>query len=66
MPYAHDALTLSDPLEMWDNVIEAYASKGQTEEDAIHQARLARILWADDYNFKNNKIRLWNPTCLFW
>ncbi len=66
MPYAHDALTLTDPLEMWDNVIEAYASKGQTEEDAIHQARLARILWADDYNFKNNKIRLWNPTCLFW
>ena len=66
MPYAHDALTLSDPLEMWDNVIEAYASKGLTEDDAIHQARLARILWADDYNFKNNKIKLWNPTCLFW
>ncbi len=66
MPYAHDALTLTDPLEMWDNVIEAYASKGQTEDDAIHQARLARILWADDYNFKNNKIRLWNPTRLFW
>jgi len=66
MPYAHDALTLNKPLEMWDNVIEAYASKGLTEDDAIRQARLARILWADDYNFKNNKIRRWNPTCLFW
>ena len=66
MPYAHDALTLTNPLEMWDNVIEAFASKGFTEDDAIHQARLARILWADDYNFKSNKIRLWNPTRLFW
>jgi len=66
MPYAHDALTLTNPLEMWDNVIEAYASKGRTEDDAIHQARLARILWADDYKFKTNKIRLWNPTRLFW
>ena len=66
LPYAHDVLAETDPLAMWDTVLLAYGSKGLTEDDAIHQARLARILWADDYNFKTRRIRLWNPTKLFW
>ena len=66
MPYAHDVLSSEDVLEAWDTVVLAYASKGLTEDDAIHQARLARILWADDYNFATKGIRLWNPTCLYW
>jgi len=66
LPYAHDLLTLSDPLRLWDTVLQAYASKGLTEDDAIHQARLARILWADDYNFKTHGIKLWDPTKLLW
>ena len=66
MPYAHDVLSSEDMLEAWDTVLLAYASKGLTEDDAIHQARLARILWADDFNFKTHKVRLWNPTKLFW
>lgn len=66
MPYAHDVLSADDLLDAWDTVLLAYASKGLTEDDAIHQARLARILWADDYNFKKKKIRLWNPTRLLW
>jgi DNA polymerase-1 len=64
--YALDALELTDPLDMWDNVLEAYASKGLAEDDAILQARLARILHAPDYNFETKGIRLWNPTRLFW
>ncbi len=64
--YAEDALEITDPLEMWDNVLMAYGSRGLTEEDAVHQARLARILRAEDYNFKRKTIRLWNPTKLFW
>lgn len=66
LPYAHDVLSAPSLIEAWDTVLLAYASKGLTEDDAIHQARLARILWADDYNFGTKKIRLWNPTRLFW
>ena len=47
--------------EFWNVVLEAFASKGFTEEDAILQARLAHILWDTSYNFKRKKIRLWQP-----
>ena len=50
--------------ELWSIVCEAYASKGFTEDDAIHQARLAHILWASSYNFKTKKVRLWRPEWL--
>ncbi len=43
----------------------AYASKGFTEENAVLQARMAHIFWAEDYNFKTQGIRPWNPTKLF-
>lgn len=66
LPYAHDVLTAECMLDAWDTVLLAYASKGLTEEQAIHQGRLARILWADDYNMKTQGIKLWNPTKLFW
>lgn len=56
----------ADRDELWDIVLDAYASKGFTEADAIHQARLARILRAEDYNYKTQKIKLWNPTKLLW
>lgn len=64
--FAKDAVIEDDPEEMWDNVLLAYASKGLTEDHAIHQARLARILHAHDYNFETKGIRLWNPTYLYW
>ncbi len=51
----------AEPDEFWDVVVEAYASKGYTEEDALLQARLAHILWHSSYNFKKKKIRLWQP-----
>ena len=47
--------------ELWDIVLDAFASRGQTEDDAIMQARLAHILRASSYNFKTKKIRLWQP-----
>lgn len=52
--------------ELWDLVLGAYASKGYTEDDAILQARMARILQDGDYNYATKGIRLWNPTCLYW
>lgn len=51
----------ADREELWDIVLDAYASKGLTEDDAVLQARLAHILWASSYNFKSKKVRLWQP-----
>lgn len=44
---------------MWQSVIDAYKSKGYTEEDALRNARMARILRAEDYDFKNKEVILW-------
>lgn len=47
--------------EMWAQVKAAYESKGFTEQDAIIQARCARILRANDWDFQGRKVRYWNP-----
>lgn len=59
--YAEYLMETADPEEYWDVVVEAYCSKGFTEDDAIHQARLAHILWDTSYNLKEQKVRLWQP-----
>ena len=46
----------------WEAVVAAYEKKGLTEEDALVQARCARILRAEDYDFKKKEVRLWLPT----
>lgn len=46
---------------MWDVVVSQFIKAGKTVEDAILQARLARILHSDDYDFKNKKVKLWQP-----
>lgn len=61
--YAEDIYKL-DAEDLWDAVIEAYASKGLTEEDAIIQARLAKILSCHFYDFKNKVVELWTPLAL--
>ena len=45
----------------WNVVHAAYVSRGLTTEDAIQQARVARILRASDYDFKTKEIKLWQP-----
>lgn len=50
--------TLADA---WANVCDAYHAKGLTEDDALVQARVARILRASDYNFKTKEPILWQP-----
>ena len=57
-----DAVLQAEADELWEIVLMAYDWFDLTEEDAIHQARLARILRACDYNFKTKKVRLWNPS----
>lgn len=43
----------------WSDVVNAYRKAGLTEDDALMNARLARILRHEDFN--DGKIQLWEP-----
>lgn len=45
----------------WEMIVEAYAKKGLTEDDAIHQARLAFILRDGWFHFGTGEIKRWTP-----
>lgn len=47
--------------EPWAAIVEAFSSAGLTEEDAITQARLARILRPNEFDLQNNEVLLWTP-----
>lgn len=63
---AQKALTGPDgPIEfseMWSAVVVLFASKGLSEEDALVQARVARILRYTDYQFQEKRVIPWTPT----
>lgn len=46
---------------LWTAVVNVYESKGLTADDALIQARCARILRDGDYNFKTEEVTLWTP-----
>lgn len=48
--------------EAWKAVVQQYIKKGQTEDDALVQAQLARILRAEDWNNETRQVKLWKPT----
>ena len=45
----------------WKTVVDTFKEKSLTEEDALINARLARILTADDYDFNKKQPKLWSP-----
>lgn len=45
----------------WDRVVKTYEKAGLTEDDALQQARVARILRATDYDFNEKRPILWTP-----
>jgi DNA polymerase-1 len=45
----------------WPAVLEAYLEAGQTEEDALRNLRLAKILQAPDFNFQTGRPILFTP-----
>lgn len=45
----------------WKTLVEEYEAKGLTEKDALENARLAKILTAEDYDFERREPILWNP-----
>lgn len=51
----------ADGVSLWDAVVATYQSKGLTAEDALLQARLARILHNDDYDHQKKEPILWTP-----
>jgi len=57
--YARDILEAQSEPEAWEAVLEAYAFVGSTEEHAVQQARLARILQYPDWDGRTP--RLWVP-----
>lgn len=50
--------------EVWEAIVEAYAKKGLTEEDALQQARVARMLRYTDWDWKKKEIILWEAPSL--
>ena len=50
--------------EMWEAVVETYEKKGLTEHDALQQAQVARICRHTDYDYKEKKVKLWQPEML--
>ena len=46
----------------WKAVVETFKEKGMTEEDALMNARLARILTSNDYDSEKKEPILWTAT----
>jgi len=46
----------------WKTVVKAFEDRDLSEEDALVNARLARILTKDDYDFKRKQPILWSPS----
>ena len=45
----------------WEAVVAAFDKKGLGEEEALTQARVARICRASDYDFTSKEVILWTP-----
>lgn len=56
------AIETGQPL--WEAVVTAFQKAGLSEEVALTQARVARILRAEDYDFKKKEVILWEPASL--
>jgi DNA polymerase-1 len=54
-----DSVTLKD---MWPKVVAAFQKAGLTLNDAVLNARLARILRDGDYDLKAGRVLLWDPS----
>lgn len=55
------AAKLLDASPTWDTVLEAFLTAGLSEEEALIQARVARICRVQDYNMRFKEVKLWTP-----
>jgi putative phage exonuclease len=58
---AVNAARILDADPSWAAVVKAYEKQRLSEADALTQARVARILRAEDYDMAREEIRLWTP-----
>jgi len=58
---AEKALKDLAPEERWPKVVELFEKAGLGEDEALTQARVARICRASDYDFKKKEVKLWTP-----
>lgn len=56
------AALLDEKGTSWETVVNAFAEKDLSEEVALKNARLAKILQANDFDFTNQRPILWTPT----
>lgn len=47
--------------DTWKTVVDAFADKDLDESVALLNARLAKILQVEDYDFDSQKPKLWSP-----
>lgn len=50
-----------NPGEEWGAIVRAYEKAGLSESVALDNARVARILRHNEYNFAKKEVVLWNP-----
>ena len=55
------AKRILDASPTWEQVVKTFAAQNLSEEDALKQARLARILRIENYNLKKKQIKYWEP-----
>ena len=46
----------------WQTIIDAYDKAGLSEDHALVQARVARILRYNDYDHDKQEVKLWEPS----
>ena len=46
---------------VYRTVEDAYLAAGMTQEDALMNTRMARILRAEDWDFEKSEMKLWTP-----
>lgn len=56
------AAILDEKGATWETVVAAFADKDLSEEEALKNARLAKILQKDDYDFSAQQPILWTPS----
>jgi len=55
-------LDAEEPSNWWGAIVQAYEDKDLDENFALSQARVARILVDDDYDWTTKEVKLWNPS----
>jgi len=58
---AEKALKDLAPEDRWAKVVEMFEKAGLGEDEALVQARVARVCRASDYSFENKEVKLWTP-----